>query len=251
MNISSKNKKIVVFSDWHQESDKLRKILKHESDADFFVDCGDEFDSFDYDSDYDVQKAAELRKETLHDPKFTVLWGNHSVSYAFESNPYTKCSGYSQRKQQVINKVLGPNDYKKFKWFCWVDSFLCSHAGLHPYFLPPNIKLTKPALTAWLTKETEAASIALESGDSHWTFRAGRARGGIQRVGGLLWLDFDREFKSIDGLKTIQGHSPRQSGKIESSRDDPKGNNWCIDCFCNQWLVFEDGKMRIGEYKNL
>lgn len=270
MNISSKNKKIVVFSDWHQESDKLRKILKAESDADAFLDLGDEFDSFDYDSDYDVQKAAELRQEMLWNDKFTVLWGNHTVSYAFEDNKYTKCSGYQPRKQRVINKVLGAEDYTKFKWFCWVDSYLCSHAGINTYFLPPNIKITKKGITDWLTKQSNDANIKISTGQSHWFYRAGYSRGGDQKVGGLVWQDFDTEFEPIEGIKQLLGHSchtymtckgrllVRQDGTTVYSSDillpnSPKSSwgNIGVDCNLNQWLVIENGEMVIRDYKNL
>jgi hypothetical protein len=251
MQIYSKNKKIVVFSDWHQESDKLRKILKAESDADYFVDLGDEFDSFDYDSDYDVQKAAELRKEMLWNPKFTVLWGNHTINYSHKWNNNARCSGYELRKQRVVDEILRFEDYEKFKWFCWVDSFLCSHAGLHPYFLPPMIDLNKNGVTDWLVKETEEATIKLNSNEGHWTFRAGKARSGIQRVGGLLWLDFDREFKPINRVPQIVGHSPRQSGCIETYEGGSRPKNWCIDTFLNEWLVIENGVASTRSYSAL
>ncbi|MGA1047552.1 MAG: hypothetical protein ACO3UU_06055 [Minisyncoccia bacterium] len=53
MKIDSKDKKILIFSDPHQEIDKVDTIIKHEA-ADINICLGDWFDSFykDYDSDY-------------------------------------------------------------------------------------------------------------------------------------------------------------------------------------------------------
>ena len=66
MKVSSENKKILIFSDVHQDINKLSKIISHES-ADINVCLGDWFDSFFFDSDIESSYRKLDKYTTLSD----------------------------------------------------------------------------------------------------------------------------------------------------------------------------------------
>ncbi len=242
MNLSSKNQVVLILSDWHANCLKLKNILKKQ-EYDICVDLGDEFDSFVYDSDEDVIKTCELRNEMLSNKNCVCLFGNHTISYLYPSN-YTCCSGWEERKQKLIDKHIDKNLARNFYWYCWVDELLVTHAGLHPSHLPPHAKINKEWLTSWLDDQCVRASYCLISDQPHWFYGAGRARGGYQRVGGPLWLDWGKEFQPIEGLFQIVGHSRGENVRI-------KGGNCCIDTELAQWVTIANGKAEIKKYLDL
>ncbi len=247
MQISSKNKKILVLSDFHQEVDKFKKILAHEK-ADINVFCGDEYDSHTHDSMYDAEKTAKFMRLWVFDPKNIALFGNHTLPYIY-INKYTQCSGYSQSKNNLIDEIWGARKWEivdKYKWYVWVDNFLISHAGLSPVHLHPKIDVTdKKALSHWLDVQIQDANVKLNTASKHWLFGAGRGRGGEQSVGGLDWLDWDSEFEPIEGLNSIQGHSHGTNIRIKTAKNSI---NYCIDTSLNEYIVIENGKLNIKKY---
>ena len=79
--------------------------------------------------------------------------------------------------------------------------------------------------------------------------QCGRGRGGNSRVGGVVWLDWDREFKAIEGLNQIVGHTPGDGVRTVMLRDDTGlivSANYNIDTHLNHViLVMEDGTFQI------
>lgn len=247
MKISSKNQKILIFSDAHQEVDKLEKIIKHEA-ADTILCLGDWFDSHFADKDEDVEKTAFFVKDYLVRGGVT-LFGNHDLHYFF-ANKYTTCSGYEYRKVQVIDKIFGEdktNIVEKFNWFVFIDEFLCTHAGLHYNFLPSTISNSED-LYGYLTIQGNDANIKIRTKQFHWFYGAGYSRGGNQPKGGIVWLDFDREFAPLKIMPQIFGHTYRRKGEIQTHC---KTNNYCIDTNLAEWITITNGKMEIKNYKNL
>jgi hypothetical protein len=121
----------------------------------------------------------------------------------------------------MINDIVSRKDWNKMKWFHILDGkWLVSHAGLHKCYLPEKIaKLHKDRpkffseLESYLTSECHKA-FRQES----WVSHAGHSRGGLQRVGGLIWCDFEREFYPVQGLNQIVGHTPQGLGFAK----------WCV-----------------------
>ena len=213
MKISSKGNKILIFSDVHQEVDKLSKIIKHEA-ADINLCLGDWFDSHFIDKNEDVEKTAIFLKNYLADGNIT-LFGNHDLHYLF-ANKYTTCSGYAYRKAQVIDEIFGKDKttiIDKFNWFIFIDEFLCTHAGLHYNFLSPII-LNSEDLYEYLTIQGNDANIKIRTKQFHWFYGAGYSRGGNQPKGGIVWLDFDREFAPLKIMPQIFGHTYRRKGSV-------------------------------------
>lgn len=247
MNLSSQNKRILIISDSHQDWNRLDKILTKE-DYDIAVHAGDWFDSFDYNSTEDVEKTCNLLRKWIFKDNFFTLWGNHD--FYLYGNTYTICSGYTKEKDKLITNIFGkdlPAIRDKFLWYLFIDDFLCTHAGLHPYHIHSKVDPTnKEQLVKWLNREVEQTKLHLEFGGSYWTYRAGRARGGNQKIGGITWLDWDGEFEPIEGLNQMVGHSFQQNNKI-----DIRDNNYCIDTNLNEYLMICNGKIKIKNYIDL
>jgi hypothetical protein len=249
MKINSKGNKVLIFSDVHQNIEKFTKIISHEK-ADINICLGDWFDSFFLDSDSDCASAsAELKEEFLSKPNNITLFGNHDLHYFF-NNKYTYCSGYENRKRDIIKEALGKDMNKvvdSFKWFVFIDEYLCTHAGLSNDFLSPTIQNNEDVYE-YLANQVNDANIKIRTDQLHWFYGAGKARGGTEKKGGLVWLDFDREFAPIEGLKQIVGHTYRKSGKVTEWRNT---GNYCIDTDLNEWVTITNGKFEIKNYKDL
>lgn len=254
INISSKNKKVLVFSDVHQEIDKIDRIIKSEA-ADINVCLGDWFDSHFATTQEDVRKTVFYYKFFIKKENSVNLYGNHDLHYFF-GNPFLQCSGYERETDELVaecicqdSKIdrLGMNH-----WACVIDGRLASHAGLHPSLIPPGCK-TNQDIFDWIDSEVPKAAECLITQRQHPFFQAGKARGGRANFGGLTWLDFSREFEPIDGLKQICGHTYRRSGKIEGyfNQDPLTSDNICIDTNLAQYLVFENEKITIKNYCDL
>ena len=249
MRISSEKKKILIFSDVHQDINKLSKIISHES-ADINICLGDWFDSFFFDLDVDyVSTAVDLKEDFLSKTNNITLFGNHDLHYFFD-NKHTLCSGYRSDNHRLINEALGKNKadiINKFHWFLFVDEYLCTHAGLSNNFLPPIVK-NNEYIYKYLINQANDANIKIRSNQPHWFYGAGIARGGSERKGGLVWLDFDREFAPIEGLQQIVGHTYRKNGKVTEWRNT---KNYCIDTNLSEWITITNGKFEIKNYKDL
>ena len=247
MKINSKGNKILIFSDVHQEVDKLDKIIKHEA-ADVVICLGDWFDSHFADKNEDVYKTATFLKDYLAFGN-TTLFGNHDLNYLF-CNKYATCSGYTDDKAQLIDKVFGvekPAIVEKFNWFLFVDEFLCTHAGLHYNFLPPTVSNSEDVYE-YLTIQGNDANIKVRSNQFHWFYGAGYSRRGDQPKGGIVWLDFDKEFAPLKIMPQIFGHTYRRKGGVQTHC---KTNNYCIDTNLSEWVTITNGKLEIKNYKDL
>lgn len=256
MKFDSKDKKILIFADPHQDIKKLHRIIKHES-ADINICLGDWFDSFFFDDDKNYAQTAEYLLDYLSKPNNYTLYGNHDLNYLF-NNDLARCSGYEDRKYESINEII-KNDrlhvQNTFKWHFLIDGYLCTHAGLHSTYIPPQCKDISD-INAYLGTEGEKSLLALRTYDNHWFFKAGRARGGFWKIGGIVWLDFNYEFEPIDDLPQIVGHTHRRTQKVECHKSEGfmnplDANNLCIDTNLEEYLVFTDGKKEIKSFRDL
>jgi len=255
MKLSSDNKRILVCGDVHHQTYKLHSIIKQES-PDFIVVLGDWFDSHIYDTLYDCEKTAKYLKKFIFQDNTVTLWGNHDLHYFF-TNKNLQCSGYTMNKDLCITDALDPvfNHVKeRFQWYIWVDDYLCTHAGLHPRFIPPHVK-TNDDIDNFLNSELEKIHTNIISSKNYWAYGAGRARYGSQSVGGITWLDFVDEFEPIDGLKQIVGHTFSRNNKIycynrEKYQDPTQDDNICVDANLDEYLVIHNGKLTIKQYIN-
>jgi hypothetical protein len=173
---------------------------------------------------------AEWLKDNVWKLKYHYLLGNHDCHYAFQNNGF-QCTGYENRKQDIINDVLSPADWQMFHLFMRVGPYLCSHAGVTP----------KTKHFAARNQEVEALNVAF-TGGFHNMFQVGRGRGGWAKVGGPTWLDWTSEFEPLPDQLQIVGHTQSRSIRSEEG-------SYCLDTNLRHvaW-VEETGELKILEW---
>jgi hypothetical protein len=191
-------------------------ISAHAADVTIFL--GDYFDQWN-DTPDDVRRIAEWLQASLQRPNRVHLWGNHDLPYALLGN----CPGWSQQKQEAVQAVIPPNGWGKLKLWYMFETYLFSHAGFSRYH--SCIPRRAASLPRYLQKLEREAWEALQLGEAHWVWAAGKRRGGPADCGGPLWCDLS-EFESIDCVSQVFGHTPlKQPARIPGLY----GENWCID----------------------
>lgn len=202
----------LILPDLHHKVDLADKIIKKVG-ADKVICTGDIFDDFVEDP-HVVRNSAEWFVRFVNNPNHILVCGNHDIMYAFPQGKF-ECSGFAQWKQFMINDIVSRTDWDKMSFYHVLDDkWLLTHAGLHKHWVPKEIQDLHTDRSAFL----EAVASYLDEeiikgfrGES-WVFHAGRARGGSQRVGGIVWDDFNDEFHPITGLNQIFGHTPQEFG---------------------------------------
>jgi len=244
--------KILCIGDIHNRWVQAEAIASKYDDTHTIVFTGDYFDNFG-DTAIDADQTARWLKSSLEKPNRIHLMGNHDINYDYRnvrgSGQIYHCPGYSPAKDDAINRVLTNEDWGKIKIAHYENGFWFSHAGFHPFWFasPPygmdneiiNIKLKK------IHKDIESREYSNE------LYAAGKCRGGINRVGGLLWRDHYQEpytgsyWNDQSGIKQVYGHTPMRKGiDIEEVRNG--GLCIDIDCGLEQVLeILEDGTYNI------
>lgn len=199
--------KTLIVGDIHGKVDVVERALAQEHPVTF---VGDYLDSYDHPVD-DHLKCLELVEAAIDSGKATALLGNHELSYLM---PKMRCSGWNPKMATHVDQKWGAILREKFLGFLFFEpNILIVHGGLDKRIWDKyNLTLESmpQALAEWLADPDSPA---------YWI---GQSRGGIKPCGGLFWCDFEREFRPIDGLIQIVGHT-RGSGLRE------KFGNFCID----------------------
>lgn len=227
--------KIIIIPDIHNRWIEAENIIELEGDTNKIIFLGDYFDSFgdEHNPEITIQTAQWLNK-SVQDPDRIHLFGNHDLWYSHGScQPY--CAGNTEFKRFAIKQYF--NDWNKLKFHCWVDDWLCTHAGLSNRIYQEYKKEGFTVLELMCQVEMSKRHHPLVS-------LVGEMRGGIEgEVGGILWCDYD-EFEDIAETKQIFGHTNRnevRSGQLHH----------CIDTHLENYAVYEDGKMTIKSTKDL
>lgn len=224
------NKITLIIPDIHHKWIQAEKIISRVG-ADEVVFLGDYFDDFN-DTPEMVQETCEWLEGSVLKPNRIHLFGNHDVHYAFPYRTF-RCSGYEQWKEFITADLVKWQTWKKLVWYHFIDDvWLLTHAGLHTFNLPDTIKVLhtdRPKFVAaikdHLDQSVEEGLKAAANNVGHWFFNAGRSRGGMQRVGGITWCDFEREFFPIKGLNQILGHTPQMQTPRWCSLDKTSSNS--------------------------
>lgn len=224
--------KVLVIGDVHHKIELADKILAKNADCERVYWLGDYFDDFG-DNVNVAELTARWLKKKLQNPNHFFCLGNHDLSYFFPENPYAECPGFAWQKSKIINEILKPDDWVKFQFYFFVDGWLLTHAGVSP-----RLFKTEESIQDFMERNSKEAFAALRKGSSHSFYGVGYSRGGNSPVGGVTWLDFEKEFKPIDGVKQCAGHSPDREPRW-------KGDNVCIDTFLNYYAIIEDGKLTV------
>jgi len=244
--------KILCIGDIHNRWVAAEAIASKYDDTHTIVFVGDYFDNF-HDTAIDADQTARWLKESLSKPNRIHLMGNHDINYDYKnvraSGQIYHCSGYSPAKDDAINRILTNEDWDKIKIAHFENGFWFSHAGFHPFwFASPPYGMDNEIINIKLKKILNA----IESREySNELCAAGKCRGGINRVGGLLWRDHYQEpytgsyWNDQSGIKQVYGHTPMRKGiDVEETRN--KGLCIDIDCGLQQVLeILEDGRYNI------
>lgn len=219
--------KTLVIPDIHQRVDNVKKILERETDYDEVVFLGDYFDSFfEPPVVASFQETCEYLKylvtEHPNKDKFVFLLGNHDVQYIYLNNKdshssvaaptHYYCSGFSKNKAGTFRKVFYDNGLRdkffidNFKLIHQTQGWTLSHAGVHECHIPMNKDMK--FLVEVMAKEAWK-NFRNVGHQYNWLIAsAGFCRGGLDRVGGLLWQDWRYEFKTSPMLgKQVVGHT--------------------------------------------
>lgn len=212
----------LIVPDVHEQIDVL---LKLEADqikrASRVVFLGDFFDTWKEDERHPALICQWL-KESLDNPAYTILFGNHDISYAF-SGPF-RCSGWTQDEATIVNTMLAQSDWRKFHLFTEVGKFLISHAGFHP-------KTMHFAKEDVAKKEIEQA---LTQGNYTPIWGAGYCRGGRSPRGGPVWLDWREEFIPFSQAQIV-GHTYEAGPmrvKVYNDELDNDGKPIPVESYC-------------------
>jgi len=219
----------LVIPDIHDKTGHADLALKNIS-FDKAVFLGDFFDSSNGGFVYSGMTAQWL-SEKMKDNRFTFLWGNHDIHYAFGFK-YLRSSGFSEWSNEQIKEFITLRHWEKFQFYTEVDGWFLSHAGLDiSYFLEMGGDLHR------LHEEAERAYSAILDQKHHWFFNVGFARGG-KGIGGLTWCDFNTELVNPPSLNQICGHT---KGKEYQMKDKAI----CLDANQRYFGLIEDGKLEI------
>jgi hypothetical protein len=240
-----KNTKILIIPDVHTHFERAEAIIK-KNKVDYIIFLGDYFDEFDDNGDIALA-TAEWLKYSLNQENRVHITGNHDIMYHFSQNRMIRCSGYDSFKSDKINCVLKEQDWAKLRYFVTLPgNWLLTHAGIHPSHLRSR-DMSFDEITEFLKEESITCDEVSKNGGNHWFNHSGMCRGGGSAFGGLLWLDFDREFEPLPNVNQLVGHTP--SSKWREIRTI--STNYCIDTHPKMmyYAIYQNEKIDIIENK--
>jgi 3',5'-cyclic AMP phosphodiesterase CpdA len=223
--------KCLVISDIHQEIDRYAKLVveREKGNYDHVIFLGDFIDSHKaYPQVAGVKETARFVKNICEGNlgPATLILSNHDAPYmeSWSANQkYSKkrhiinfCSGFTNKKSIEINKILSWEDWRKFQLFCEFGGFVLSHGGINKG-LWNFYKSREENLDAlWNESDDALRSVSIKPSR---LFAAGQARGGREKIPGIIWQDWLEEHEYYEELgPELLGHTPsyncvRRKGK--------------------------------------
>ena len=237
--------KTIYIGDLHGDL-TLYQIIKSKFPGYTITLVGDLLDSFLY-SRTEQRKLLEQVLDDIETGTTRCVLGNHEWSYLRPDK--MKCSGFSNSFHALI-LPFHSHMFKLMPPFI-IDVLdgkltLISHAGLsyrllqlaqheNELIIDPKSKTFSEDIVNFLMKDLRQIDYGL-------SYNIGRARGGVDSVGGIFWCGYHEEFQPIVGLNQIFGHTP-----VEKIRNLRPGN-YNIDCLQYKQQVLkaeEDGTLEI------
>lgn len=254
--------KTIIIPDLHNRVDFVESALSSPAlqPYDNVVFLGDYFDDF-YDTPRDAANSAIWLKQSLHKPNRIHLIGTHDIWYRFPENQFVIASGNTEQKANAINNILTGKDWHMVIPYYYEQGFLMSHAGVHSYLIGQyalkhkrifgkyivdnNLQLSAQEIIDQIIKPaTEEGLEDVKNNIMNSWFEAGFIRNGIQKVGGITWLDWQQEFQPIPNLNQIVGHSEL---RVPQSKITKNSKNYCIDTKNHHIGILEDGEFTYVE----
>jgi hypothetical protein len=195
---------IAIVGDVHLRHEVVEaRLAKHDFDQVIFI--GDYFDSFD--DTLSTKKTAEWLQESMQKPNRTFLMGNHDIHYYPGCRKEYFCSGFSKSKQDKVQRRF--NQWGELKLYHKIGDVYLTHAGIGNSYVQRILDLGIN-LDEWLESQVEEFMASIGDWDGrlpHWFLNWGSLRGGWCHQGGVLTMDV-REYRTIDGVNQIFGHTP-------------------------------------------
>lgn len=230
------SEKLLIIPDIHNNYTMAEKIISHEN-PDKVIFLGDYFDDYN-DTVKDAVNTSKWLINSLHQPNRVHLIGNHDLSY-MTYNKDLKCSGYNEDKHEAIRDIGIP--WGSLRLFCWVDDWLCTHAGMSDtFYLEQRETGTTSVQSVLELSRYDLLNIDDES-SPHPFFQVGLSRGGAESVGGILWCHYS-EFVDIPGVRQIFGHTRDRMVRHKKTRNS---EHYCIDTVLNHYAVYQNHIMSI------
>jgi hypothetical protein len=253
-----KKGKVLIISDIHQDiGGYVTPILDRETDWDYIIFNGDYFDTVRTPNGktiYGVTNTCDWIKDMMELYGDKIIWhvGNHDVAYlASYDKDYTKtkkhnlyyCSGWTRNKATKFNKNINPDWLDSVK-LCTLlgDNAVVSHAGFtYDNFVPIKSELQN---IIDYSEKWEQDKRVFNYKPNHWIWDVGACRGGYSNSGSPVWLDWYSEFRPIDNITQIVGHTTtyRQHEIKYNGFGLP---NYNIDEMQNCYAIWENGEITI------
>ena len=238
--------KAVVIPDVHNKWKRAEAIVAAES-PDRVVFLGDYFDDFG-DTPEAAGATAEWLAASLADASRVHLAGNHDLNY-MSRLPGLHCVGRNHLKASAIARR--GVEWSRLEPFCWLGdaggsdgSWLCTHAGLSAAFLESIRPGAGAADVAGVLGAARADLDRIDdAGHRHPFLQAGRARGGWDVSGGIVWCDYVEEYADVPGLRQIFGHT--RGGAVRHGRTAGGGEHYCIDTVLRHYIAYKDGEVSV------
>jgi hypothetical protein len=195
---------------------------------------GDYFDDFG-DGPADAHRTASWLANRIETTADIFLLGNHDAAYLFPDEPDLYCQGFTEEKSRAIGEVLGEKHWQRFQLAHVEQGWLVSHAGFHPVWI-------KEPTVERIIRRCETAMGRAKRGIVDPILGNGEDRGGLQRFGGPLWMDWG-SLRPIPSINQIVGHTP---GDAVREKITDESSNYCIDVqHASVAGVLEDGVFRV------
>lgn len=198
------------------------------------VFLGDYFDDFG-DTPEDVMNTARWLSARMDSSDDIFLLGNHDASYLFPDSPELECPGFTRQKSRAIHEVMSARHWERLQLTHFEQGWLMSHAGFHPVWMKePTVEkiLSRCDLAMELARKRVVDPI----------LGAGEDRGGLQKFGGPLWMDFG-SLMPIPKINQLVGHTPAHEVREKSTAES---SNFCIDVRnASAAAILCDGKLTI------
>lgn len=252
--------KTLVIPDVHQRISSLEGVLSLEKDYDEVVFLGDWFDSF-----FEPPKVASfeqtcelLRNLVLEHPqrsKFVFLLGNHDISYIAENRNFSTkrisksldyfCSGFTASKAKKFRRHFYDRGLRdefflaNFKLAHRSQGWTFSHGGVMPDHIPYGYDIDR--LVNELLPEVWRNFRNLSFRHNWLISGAGVGRGGYSKIGGVLWLDWNMEFKATERVgRQVFGHTRVNQPSVESM--NTACESWNLDTEKDYGIII-DGRL--------
>lgn len=213
--------KYLFIGDIHGDLKLVKFLLKNFSQ---YILCfiGDILDGI-----HDTYSDIECLKLILKSDSI-LLRGNHEEGYLYTSQ---RCTGFNPITYLLFQEVK--DEYlNKSKYFLYIKehNVLVTHAGLTKTLWDEfnfNTNNLEQILNEW--------SLNPNMSPIHWI---GSCRGGYSKTGGILWCDYNYEFKPVSCIKQVFGHTSWLKDK-DSNGIRRIDDNYNIDCLLRQYSLLE------------